>query len=497
MSNSQPSPPEAAEEMLRRRKARTEMAAFTEYTFPEYQTNWHHRTICNYLDKWVSGEITRLMVFAPPQHGKSELVSRRLPAYIMGRDPDASIIASTYSADLSRRMNRDTQRIIDEERYHRLFPNTRLFGHNVRHGTWVRNSDIFEVVDHQGVYRATGVGGGITGMGATHAIIDDPIKDDEQAYSPTIREKIYDWYRGTFYTRLRKDARVLLTMTRWHLEDLAGMLLAAAIEDDNADQWMVIDFEALRSDRDSPDDPRVPGEPLWPGFKTQTALHKIKATIGPTRFAAMYQQDPRHAGGTEWPADLFGPEIWFNDWPRSFRIKVAGLDPSKGIGTKWGDYSAFVWIVYGTDGLWYVDADMANDRPAGVIVDAAMDLQLRWKFAAFGVETNEYDGLLADNMLTKSRSIAVPFPVVRKQNTLRKDIRIRQLSPLLENRLIRFKGGSRGAQLLVKQLQNFPHDDHDDGPDALHIAVETLIGIWGMKADGLGGNLCEAMGGVR
>ncbi len=476
------------------------MAAFTEYTKPDYQLNFHHNVICKTLDKWIKGEITRLMVFAPPQHGKSELVSRRLPAFIMGRDPDASVIASTYSADLSHRMNRDTQRIIDDHRYRSLFPETRLYGKEVssRAGrAYVRTSDTFEIVDHLGVYRATGVGGGITGMGATHAIIDDPIKDDEEAYSPTIRQKIYDWYRGTFYTRLRKDARILLTMTRWHREDLAGMLLAAAAEDEDADQWTVIDFEAMRTDKESRDDPRALGEPLWPGFKTQSALHKIKATVGPTRWAAMYQQDPRHAGGTEWPDDLFGPEIWFNDWPREYRIKVAGLDPSKGTGTKWGDDSAFVWIVYGKDGLWYVDADMRNDRHAGVIVDTALDLQMRWKFAAFGVETNEYEGLLSDNMLTKSKQIAVPFPIVKTQNILKKEIRIRQLGPLLCNRLIRFKGGSPGAKKLVKQLQNFPHDEHDDGPDALHIAMETLMGAWGAKRDGLGGNLVEAMGGVE
>ena len=141
---------------------------FTTVTKPDYNVNWHHRVLCDYLDRFVSGEIKRLMVFMPPRHGKSELVSRRLPAYILGRDPSAGVIACSYSADLASRMNRDVQRIIDSDAYGRIFPDTRLYGANVRtvaKGTYLRNSDIFEVVNHRGFYRSAGVGGGITGMG--------------------------------------------------------------------------------------------------------------------------------------------------------------------------------------------------------------------------------------------------------------------------------------------------------------------------------------------
>lgn len=144
------------------------MLDFVTYTKPDYEPAWFHGVWCDYLDRFVAGDIRRLMVFAPPRHGKSELVSRRLPACILGRNPDAQIIACSYSADLASRMNRDVQRIIDEPAYARLFPGTRLGGANVRtlaKGTWLRNSDLFEVVGCEGVYRSSGVGGGITGMG--------------------------------------------------------------------------------------------------------------------------------------------------------------------------------------------------------------------------------------------------------------------------------------------------------------------------------------------
>ena len=471
------------------------MLAFTEYTYPDYRANWHHKILCEYLDRWAFGDITRLMVFAPPQHGKSELVSRRLPAYVMGRDPDAQVVACSYAAALASRMNRDTQRIIDDDAYRNLFPETTLHGRNVRHGNYVRNSDMFEIVDHKGAYRSAGVNVGITGMGMTHGIIDDPVKDDKEAYSPAFREATAAWYRGTFYTRLRKDARILLTMTRWHREDLAGILLEQQNEE-NADQWTVLEFEGVRSDHPNPSDPRKIGEPLWDEFKSHADLVKIKATLGKTRYAAMYDQRPRMAGGAEWGEELFGPQIWFDEWPKEHGLKVCGLDPSKGTGTKWGDDSAFAWIVHGKDGKFYIDADMANDRHAGLIIDTAIDLQMRWNFAAMGIETNEYEGLLCEDLLLKSGALGITLPIVQIASKLNKQIRIRQLTPLLASDLLRFKGGSPGARKLVAQLMDFPNGDHDDGPDALHMAVETIGCMMGARMDGLGGNLVDAMGGV-
>ena len=170
--------PAAAQELLRRRQARKSIEHFTTFTKPDYQVNWHHRVLCQYLDRFVAGEIPRLMIFMPPRFGKSELVSRRLPAYILGRNLNAQIIACSYSADLASRMNRDVQRIIDNEAYHKLYPDTRLFGKNVRtigDSSWLRNSDIFEVVGAKGVYRSAGIGGGIVGLGFEYGLLDDPI----------------------------------------------------------------------------------------------------------------------------------------------------------------------------------------------------------------------------------------------------------------------------------------------------------------------------------
>ena len=285
---------------IRAEIARRSLIAFTTYTFPQYEVNWHHQLVGKYLDKFVKREIKRLMIFEPPRHGKSEQVSRRLPAYILGKFPDASIIACTYAAELSVRMNRDVQRIIDDPAYVEIFPETTLWGSNVvsvAHGTWLRNSEIFEIVGRKGVYKNAGVGGAITGMGFDYGIIDDPVKNREEASSPTYRQKVYDWYTSTFYTRAEKDACILLTTTRWHEDDLAGRLLELAKSDPSADQWVVLNLPAIAEGALHHEDIRQPREPLWPAKYSGQTLKVIKSTVGSYDWSALYQQNPTPSEG--------------------------------------------------------------------------------------------------------------------------------------------------------------------------------------------------------
>ena len=292
-------------EEARRELARRTMGDFVLYVDDNYRMNRHHRLLCDYLDKLACKEIRRLMVFMPPRHGKSELVSRKFPAFLLGRNPDTSIISCSYSADLASRMNRDVQRLIDSEKYSLLFPESHLFGKNIRStakGSFLRNSDIFEIVNHRGTYRSSGVGGGITGMGGEYIIIDDPVKNREDADSATMREKVYDWYTSTLYTRLEKDGCILLTLTRWHEDDLAGKLLKAAQE--GADQWTILELPAVCEYPPKPYDVRQEGEALWKWKYDEEALEKMKVTVGSRDWAALYQQHPTPGeGGTfkrEW-----------------------------------------------------------------------------------------------------------------------------------------------------------------------------------------------------
>ncbi|MGV7002491.1 phage terminase large subunit [Priestia megaterium] len=378
-------------------KARRRLVDFTLYTMPEYEVNWHHERLCEALDKLVSGDIKRLMVFMPPRNGKSELGSRRFPAYVLGKDPDAQIIATSYSADLASRMNRDVQRIIDSPEYQEVFPEVGLNGSNVRtiaNGSYLRNSDIFEIVNHKGVYKSSGIGGGITGMGMTYGIIDDPFKNRKEAESQTMRNAVWDWYASTFYTRLEKDARVLIILTRWHEDDLAGRLLKQAQEDPEAEQWTVINYPAIAEDPIDQSDPREEGEPLWPAKYSLDDLKKIKKAVGTYEWSALYQQRPSPSEGN----------ILNRGWWKYYKVKPTDFDEliqSWDCAFKDNDDSDFVvGQVWGRKGADKYLLDQVKDRmdlPA--TINAVRSLTAKWPRATTKLIEDKANGPAVIQML--------------------------------------------------------------------------------------------------
>lgn len=323
-------------EIERRRRARSHLINFVCYVNKDYEPNWHHILFCRYLEKWVNREISRLAIFVPPQHGKSEIVSRLLPAYIFGKYPDAHVMSASYGASLSTAMNRDLQRYMDSEEYLAVFPETRLFGENIRtmaKGSWLRNSDEFEVVGRKGYYRCAGVGGGLTGRNYDYGIIDDPIKDRAEADSPVDRASKIGWYATVFRTRRRDDTSgILITQTRWHEADLSGHLLTLSESSTEADQWTVVSLPGVC---ENPEDEakqiekvglipvrgrdpvneneirvREVGEALWskcrgkPKFD-EKSLSTTKASISAYNWSALYRQKPTIAEGA-----IFGPDFY-------------------------------------------------------------------------------------------------------------------------------------------------------------------------------------------
>jgi hypothetical protein len=274
---------------------------FVKYTKDDYVFNWHHLLLIDYLQRFAKGEIKKLMVFMPPQHGKSELTSRRLPAFILGLNPKAKIIGCSYSADLATSFNRDVQRIIDDEKYHAIFPDTYLNSSNVRtaaKGNFLRNSDLFEIVNHRGFYKSVGVGGSLTGTPADIGIIDDPVKDAVEAESATYRARVWDWFTQVFMTRLHNDSQIIVTQTRWNLDDLSGRILKHLNHDNS---WTILSLPAICEGYVNENDPREIGEALWGDKHSLKRLNEIKGA-NPRAFHALYQQDPKpFEGGLVYP----------------------------------------------------------------------------------------------------------------------------------------------------------------------------------------------------
>lgn len=276
---------------------------FIPYVNPTYERQWYHTLIADRCQDLLEGRIRNLMVFVPPQHGKSEIVSKMFPAWAFGRNPNLKIVGCSYSATLAQQFSRGIQRVMDSTEYSRIFPDTRLNGSNVRTITrgYLRNVDMFEIVGNKGFYKTQGVCGGLTGTAVDIAIIDDPVKDAIEAYSPTYRERVWEWYTSVLLTRLHNASRQLFIMTRWHEDDLAGRILQREPEN-----WHVVSIPAIREDLNDGNtaDPRAVGEALWPQRHNLQRLLEAQ-TRSPRVFSALYQQHPTADGGNIIKRDWF------------------------------------------------------------------------------------------------------------------------------------------------------------------------------------------------
>lgn len=413
-----------------------------------------------------------------PTHN-SELVSRRFPAYMLGRNPDLRLLSCSHTADLATSMNRDVQRIMSQDAYRRLFPETRLSDKWVRgsaKNSYRRTLDFFEVVGRRGSLRTAGVGVSIAGNPADGGIIDDPFGKREDAGSPTIRQRVWDWYANDFYTRLSRDAWIVLTHTRWHRDDLAGRLLRK-MADRHGEKWEILCLPALATEgpRD-PSDPRKPGEALWPAFKDRETLLTMQRQDA-RAFAALYQQDPVAGSSSEWSEELFGPWIWCqpDQWPKreEFLATALCVDPSLGKSDKQGDYSAIVFLGIARGLLW-VAADLDRRSPTETVRKTILACE-HYKPQMVGIEANQFQQLLVHEFQRQMHGrLGMSWPVFRIDNRVHKLTRIRRLGQYITNRELRVLD-NEGGRLLVDQLMDFPHGEHDDGPDALEMAVRLIL----------------------
>ena len=283
-------------------EAPTSFSRFLGYSNPKYELEWFHKLIADHCQMLLEGKIKNLMVFMPPQHGKSEIISRNFPAWALGQNPDLKIVGCSYSSDLAQQFSRSIQRTIDSKEYQAIFPATYLNGSNTRMDArgYLRNIDLFEMVGHRGFYKAVGVGGSLTGTPVDIAIIDDPVKDANEANSITYRQRVWDWYNTVLSTRLHNNSRQLFIMTRWHEDDLAGRILKAEPQ-----EWTVLAIPAIcEQEYDGGLSERHIGDALWPSRHSIEKLQKQKARA-PREFNALYQQHPTIEGGNIVKRDWF------------------------------------------------------------------------------------------------------------------------------------------------------------------------------------------------
>lgn len=448
----------AEQELAKRILSRKHLLPFVERFNPDYHAGWVHKDICQRLEKFseqvANKESPRLMLFMPPRHGKSTLASVAFPAWHIGRHPDHEFISCSYSGSLAMNFSRKVRQLLREPVYKNVFEKSRLDKDSQSVESWQTTQG--------GGYVAAGVGGGITGKGANILVIDDPVKNREDAESENNREATWDWYTSTAYTRLSPGGGILVILTRWHDDDLAGKLLRHA--EDGADQWEVIKYPAIAEEDEKF---RKVGESLHPERYNVDALEQIRKAIGPRDWSALYQQNPVSDEG-----DYFSREMIryydFDEIDTSQLNYYCAWDLAIGQRDR-NDYS--VGLVVGVDeyDTLYV-VDVVRGKYDGFeLVEQILDLYETWRPSIVGIERGHIEMALGPFLQkrTRERGLNEAYFKDLKVGKRDKEARARAIQGRMQQGMVYFPKDAIWTGPMVAELLRFPNGTHDDQVDAL------------------------------
>lgn len=450
------------------REGRKSLIKFVKYVKRDYQANWHHIKIANTLDTFIKDPNKKnLAIFIPPQHGKTELSTRNFPAYALGLYPDLAIAICSYSSDLASSFNRDIQRIIDSDEYAKIFPNTQINSKNVvTTQSWLRNSEIFEVVGRKGFLKSVGVGGGLSGRPVKLGIIDDPVKDEMEAQSATFRERVWQWYISVFLSRMHNDSKQILIMTRWHEDDLGGRLLNPLINPKWA-EWEVLKIPAILEE-ETEGDPRKIGEALWPEKHSVEKMESLKM-LGPDNFQSLYQQEPTARGGNKIKKELIK---WVDSCPVNYirpEIMIDGAYTDK----KKNDPTGILEYKYDAANNTLYIMNFVNVRMESPELMEYLANYMQANNVSKGEIEPKANGLSIIPMLNKFTKY--PFtPIVGPLVQAGKEGRFQYFLPYVESGKIVFTNNS-GCKELINQIASYPKAKHDEGVDLLGYACQKYF----------------------
>lgn len=431
------------------RYAKEDLITYAQAVDRSYTPNWHHELIAEKLQAVERGEIKRLIITVPPRHGKSRLSTEIFPTWYLGKNPKREVIVAANTEDLAKDFGRKAREIVKEPIYDGIF-GMKLKQDEKSSSKWKTSSG--------GSYTSVGIGGTITGRGAHLFIIDDPIKNADDAQSVQFRNKQWEWYRSVAYTRLMKDGAVVIILTRWHTDDLAGRL----IEQQNeglGDEWDVIKIPAIATEDDKY---RKKGEALWESEFPLSRLKKTKDVVGPYVFESLYQQEPITSEN-----QLFS-DSWF---------KYRNQDEVDSLSTRnfltidtavsqqdSGDFTGFCDNRVDRENKWNIRAWRERINPQDLI-DKIFFLHHNNRYEKIGIEKTIYTQAIKPFMDDEMRKRNIFLPIVElHHNRTNKEERIKWLVPRYATGSIYHVRGLTGD--LEEELLMFPKAKHDDVSDA-------------------------------
>lgn len=407
---------------------RRSLLSYCSLTNPIYQIPSHIERIAGILENVEAGKLKRVIITIPPRHGKSLLCSNYFPAWYMGRNPEKYLITATYGQDLSDDFGRKVRDQLQSPEFKGIFPQCLLDSRTQASSRMQTTLG--------GSYFGVGAGGPITGRGAHLLLIDDPIKNREEADSQVMREKLYDWYRSVAYTRLMPNGAIVVIMTRWHEDDLVGRLL----KDHSHENWEVVHLPAIANDK-----------PLWPQAYSLSALENIRKTIGEYDWQCLYQQDPIPPDGI-----IVKPD-WMKPGRRSdgYSAIMIGVDPAVGL-KQTNDETSITVTGYGygfkpeIDELETIYGHYTMDE-IGDLIEA---LYKKYKADMIGVEDVQAQAWLVQSLAKRGLRVA-PIKTGGKDKVARfmgvshffTQGRVSVTTAKLREQGLRFRGGSEANDL--------------------------------------------------
>ena len=462
-------PQHAAISLMARKAARERLLDYIRYTSPDFKVSAFSEVVCAAIDKFVAdvqlGTRPILILEAPPQHGKSEIVSRKLPAFLLGSQPNIRIAAASYASSLASSMSLDVRRNLAGPAHLRLFP----VAIEKRKYTVNRNGE-FTSPSGNGSYISDGVGGGFTGKPADIFIIDDPIKNNEEALSDVTKEKIWNWFQSTSKTRMSANSGTIIMATRWAEDDLSGRVIEMYEKDA---RLTVLRFPAINDKNEAGYNSTMAAGALVPALHPLEQLLELKHELSDYWWSALYQQSPKALGGNVFKE--IGIQFYLpKDLPKSFDKVLDSWDctfkDTDGtdfvVGQKWGKKGANAYL------LDQRRARMSFTKTADEVVSlresepVAREILIEdkangpavidfLKKEVFGILAVEPDGskLARAHAVTsvwEARNVFLPHP---------------DICPWVK--------------ALINELTTFPAAAHDDQVDALTQALRRLYPLFG------------------
>lgn len=364
------------------------LISFARVVSPSIEFENFHTIYYQLLEAFAHGRIKKLIVTMPPQHGKSLGATTLLPAYMLGLNPDLKIAIASYSASLASKFNRRIQRILESAEYTELFPLTKIKVGS-KPPNYIRTSEEVEIIEHQGSLLSVGREGALTGNRVDCFILDDLYKDAMEANSPLVRENCLEWYTSVVKTRMHNTSSELIVFTRWHEEDLIGTLTQresfvpftsfdqiGAIE---PNQWLYLNFEAIKTTAPSLVDGRDIGEALWPSQQSLELLNQ-KRSLDSLRFECMYQGNPSTKDGL-----LYGEN--FEEYERLPEV-ILRRENYTDTADMGDDYLCSICYVVGRDSLIYITDVVYTREPMEVSEPMVAQMLIRENSARAVIESN-------------------------------------------------------------------------------------------------------------